>query len=415
LAGEITDQDEIRLDWKGSQAIEYSSELKGPAGSDRKLDWQTSTTSWQVGKLPAGDYTWTVYARNTGGKNQSAMNFKVSFSVMPPVTKMDPPLVSSSSAILLKWSVVSGLVDLDHFEIQVDDGGHGWEDIGQTYPASVRQAWYIGKLGHNYSFRMHAVNSHGVVEPYPSKAQVTANLEANCTADKYEKNGMDNQPKGYSMLNLLQVQEHNFCPANDQDWVAISMVKGKKYHITANPLSGGAAVNFKIFEGDGATIGGTNPAGAEGLARGRELPTILDWTADQTAMYLMRFTPSHPDLAGTDVRYNIQVAEVAERSPLLYGLSLLLIPLTFFIYKAIQKIRAIKVERAAAYMAVSQAIPRHHGIQPVDPQPGKKRTHKNLRETWRAVAAWFKPKLKRSPLPRAPRPQTLVMARKPKR
>jgi hypothetical protein len=29
LDGEITDQDEIRLDWKGSQGVEYSSELKG--------------------------------------------------------------------------------------------------------------------------------------------------------------------------------------------------------------------------------------------------------------------------------------------------------------------------------------------------------------------------------------------------
>jgi len=415
LNGEITDKDEIRLDWKGSQGIEYSSELKGPAGSDRKLEWQTSTTSWQVGKLPAGDYTWTVYARNAGGKNQSTMNFTVSFSDMPPVTKMDPPQVSRSSAILLKWSVVSGLVDLNHFEIQVNDGGHGWEDIGQTYPASARQAWYVGKLGHNYSFRMHAVNSHGVAEPYPSKAQVTANLETNCNADEYEKSGKDNEPQGYSMLNLLQVQEHNFCPANDQDWVAVSMVKGKKYRITANPLSGGASVNFKIFEGDGTTTGGTNPAGAEALAHGRELPTVLDWTADKTAMYLMRFVTSHPDLAGTDVRYTIQVEEVAERTPLLYGLSLLLIPLTLFIYKAIQKIRAIKVEKAAAYMAVSQTIPRHHGDQPFDPQPGKKRAHKNLRETWGAVAAWLKPTIKRSPLPRAPRPQTLVMARKPKR
>ena len=343
------------------------------------------------------------------------MKFKVSFSDMPPVTRMEPPQVSRSSAILLKWSVVSGLIDLDHFEIQVDDGINPWTNLEQTYPASARQAWFVGKLGHNYSFRMHAVEKSGVAEPYPSESQVTAKIEGECNADKYDKSGKDSQPQGYTMLTLLQPQEHNFCPVNDQDWVAVSLVKDKKYRITANPESGGASVNFKIFEGDGVTTGGTNPAGAEALAHGRELPTVLTWKADKTAMYLLRFSPSHPDLAGTDVRYNIQVEEVAERSPLLYGLSLLLLPLTFFIYKAIQKIKAIRVERAAAYMVAGQTIPRHHGDQPVDEQPGKKRAHKNLRETWGAVSAWFKPKIKRGPLPRAPRPQALVMARKPKR
>ena len=415
LDGEITDKDEIRLDWKGSQGIEYSSGLTGRGGFERSLEWQTNSTSWQVGKLPAGNYTWTVYARNAGGKTQTVMKFTVSFSDPPPVTKMEPPQVSRSSAVLLKWSVVSGLVDLDHFEIQVDDGTNPWTDFEQTYPASARQAWFVGKLGHSYAFRLHAVDKSGIAEPYPSESQATAKIESSCNADKYDKNGKDNQPQGYTMLTLLQPQEHNFCPENDQDWVAVSLVKGKKYRITANPQSGGASVNFKIFEGDGATTGGTNPAGAEALAHGRELPTVLNWTADKTAMYLLRFAPSHPDLAGTDVRYTIQVEEVADRNPLLYGLSLLLLPLTFFIYKAVQKIKAIKVERAAAYMAAGQTIPRHHGEQLDEDKPGKKRAHKNLRETLGAVSAWFKPKIKRSPLPLAPRPQALVMARKPKR
>jgi hypothetical protein len=273
----------------------------------------------------------------------------------------------------------------------------------------------VGKLGHNYNFRMHAVAKSGVAEPYPSESQTSAKIESECAVDKYDKNAKDNVPQGYTMLTLLTPQEHNFCPTNDVDWVAVSLVKDKKYRITANPQSGGASVNFKIFEGDGITTGGTNTAGSEALAHGRELPTILNWTADKTAMYLIRFTPSHPDLAGTDVRYTILVEEVAQRSPWLYGLSLLLLPLTFFIYKGIQKIKAIRMEQAAAYMTAGQTIPRHHGEQPVDEQPGKKRAHKNLRETWVGVAAWFRPKIKRAPLPLAPRPQALVMARKPKR
>lgn len=150
------------------------------------MDWQTDT-SWVVGKLPAGKYTWTVIARNTTGTNQSSLQFDVSFSEAPPTSQLEPlPAGQKNSAILLKWKVISGLVDLDGFEIQYRDNGGNWTTYNQKYTAADRQDWFIGELGHSYQFRIHSFDKSGSLEPYPDSAQAKITIENHCTPDSYD-------------------------------------------------------------------------------------------------------------------------------------------------------------------------------------------------------------------------------------
>jgi hypothetical protein len=406
INGEITDQQDVTLTWTDSgDNLKYSATLKGPSSGPMSMDWQTDT-SWDVGKLPAGKYTWTVIARNAAGTNQTSMQFDVSFSDAPPTSQLEPlPSSQKSSAILLKWKVISGLVDLDGFEIQYLDNGGKWTDYNQKYSAADRQGWFVGQLGHTYSFRIHSFDKHGSVEPYPNAAQAKTTIETTCTPDNYDKTNSDGSLLAAVKISVGQTQTHNFCPKSDVDWLQFTTQAGKTYDITTSPVSGAASTNIEVIAGDGKDVK------AHATSSTPDGTTVLKWKAREGKIYFIRITPFDNRLAGTNTNYKISLA--SESLPwYYYMLILLLAPLGWGGYKAFKLLQAKRAVPAAGYAAETRGIPLSFADDP-PPLPRKQRTHKNFNEVWASLVIWAN-HITRS-LRGDPGPRKLAMARRPRR
>jgi hypothetical protein len=413
LNGAITDQQDLTLTWTDSgDGLKYSATLTGPSSGPMKLDWQTDT-SWVVGKLPAGKYTWTVTARNAiGASTSTCMVFNVSFSDAPPTSQLEPLSSSQkSSAILLKWKVISGLVDLDGFEIQYRDNGGNWTNYSQKFTAADRQAWFIGEVGHTYTFRIHSFDKHGSIEPYPDVAQAKTTIETVCTPDSYDKKNSDGALLSASKISVGQTQTHNFCPKADVDWIQFTTQAGKTYDIKTWPVSGAAATSIEVIAGDGKDIKAhITPSTPDGT-------TLLKWKAREGKIYFIRVKPFDPNLAGTNTSYNISLA--SESLPwYYYPLFLLVLPLGWGGYKAVKWFQAkraslpAKAASSGGYAADTRGIPLSFADNPM-PLPRKQRVHKNFNEAWTSLVIWANHVTRR--LRGEAVPHKLSMARRPRR
>jgi murein DD-endopeptidase MepM/ murein hydrolase activator NlpD len=410
LNGEITDQQDLTLTWTGSgDNLKYSATLKGPSSGSMTMDWQTDT-SWVVGKLPAGKYTWTVTARNAAGSVSTSLTFNVSFSDAPPTSQLEPLSASQkSSAILLKWKVISGLVDLDGFEIQYRDNGGSWTNYSTKFTAADRQAWFIGEVGHTYAFRIHSFDKHGSIEPYPDNAQAKTVIDTACTADSYDKKKSDGTLLTAGKIAVGETQTHNFCPKADMDWIQFTTQAGKTYDIKTWPVSGAAATSIEVLAGDGKDIKAhSTPSTPDGT-------TVLKWKAREGKIYFIRIKPFDPNLAGTNTSYKISV--VSETLPwYYYTLIVLVVPLGWAGYKGVKWSNAKRSAHGAAapagYAADTRGIPLSFADNP-PPLPRKQRVHKNFSEAWTSLVIWANQTARR--LRGETIPRRLSMARRPRR
>jgi murein DD-endopeptidase MepM/ murein hydrolase activator NlpD len=411
INGEVTDQQDLTLTWTDSgDKLTYSATLKGPSSGSMQMNWQAET-AWVVGKLPAGKYTWTVTARNAAGTASTSMTFNVSFSDAPPTSQLEPLLATQkSSAILLKWKVISGLVDLDGFEIQYRDNGGKWTDYGQKFTAADRQTWFVGEVGHTYSFRIHSFDKHGSIEPYPDNAQTKTAIETACTPDNYDKKNSDGTLLSAAKISVGQTQTHNFCPKNDVDWIQFTTQAGKTYDIKTWPVSGAAATSIEVIAGDGKDIKAhITPSTPDGT-------TVLKWKAREGKIYFIRIKPFDNNLAGTNTSYNISV--VSENLPWYYYT--LVLPLALLGWGGYKGVKWLKAKRAASgpaaasqgYAAETRGIPLSFADNP-PPLPRKQRVHKNFNEAWTSLVIWANQTTRR--LRGEPVPHKLSMARRPRR
>ena len=70
--GSLSAVDSFLLDWKGAGGgVDYQATLTYPNSTQVTSPWLRAT-SWSVGSLPAGNYTWTVTARNKAGQATSS-------------------------------------------------------------------------------------------------------------------------------------------------------------------------------------------------------------------------------------------------------------------------------------------------------------------------------------------------------
>jgi murein DD-endopeptidase MepM/ murein hydrolase activator NlpD len=317
---EVMDNFDLILTWNGDgdERTQFYSSLKGPSDTLKKLDWQKGT-SWEVGQLKAGEYTWTVLARNPGGKSQSQTTFKVGFSDPPPVSEMEP--ISNherTTAILLRWKVISGLMKLDHFTIQFRENGSGWTDWSMKLPADKREVWFVGKLGKKYDFRIRAVDTNGIAEPWSDKPEATFTTEKGCEPDQYEtaKKGGDDRAQGANELLPGVMQIHNFCPTDDGDWLTFSAKAGETYHFTADAISGSATIKLELRDGNGNVVINEDSVPVENAilldshSESIGKSTSLEWTAPEMKTYFLHLSSTNPDLAGTDVVYHLLMERV---------------------------------------------------------------------------------------------------------
>ena len=333
--GMLTQEDAVTLSWQGGESDqEFRSELSGPNNFHKSLDWQ-SNTSWEVGKLAIGDYTWTVWVRNVVGENQATLTFSVYEAKKPFSSHLEPlESVQLTTAILLTWQVDEGSDKVAKFEVQYRAGDSDWTDWDASLTGEMRQAWFLAEPGQSYAFRIRSVNQDGRVEPYPDEAEATVQVAPNCSVDEYELDGgADNTWEGATAIEVDQSQSHNICGLSDEDWIFFSAKGGKLYRISSEPQKGGAAVGIQLYDVDHTTLLG------EQWPEELQTAAQLEWTAPQDGLYYVRMLPLDSRLVGTDTVYRARVDQLSQVfSPPLVCTSLLL-PAIWAVIRGLQALK----------------------------------------------------------------------------
>jgi hypothetical protein len=297
-----TNQDALTLSWQDiGSASGYRSTLNGPDGFTRVREWAVDT-NWKVGKLPLGDYTWTVQARNLAGESQAEVKFSVIPVSQPPVTHLEALAPeSSASAVLLKWTVDSGEKDLSGFHLQYREENGDWKEWDKPLDAKARQVWFIGKLGKHYQFRLRGVSQDGGAEAYGNGAEVSTHIQDTCQEDRYDQGGIaDNSLEHAAPIEINQAQEHNFCVTGDEDWLVFPAQRGRQYQINLDP-TGIMAANLQLYGKDHVSVV------AEQAASDYNQSIHLTWTPAEDGLYYVRVRPLTAGLAGSDASYKIEI------------------------------------------------------------------------------------------------------------
>ncbi len=318
LSAPLTTEIPITLSWDAQSGVETSSQLTGPGGYSNALDWQTDTT-WNIGMLEAGTYTWTVQARNLAGIAAVTEEFTIVAKPEPPVSAMLAlPSTSDSTALELQWEVTAGADRIDHFELQYRVDGGEWALYDPAPLAEARSVVFNAEAGKTYEFRIRAIAVDSIDEAFPDAPEAVTQVAsvAICMPDNYElANGSDASFAAASPFTLGETQEHDWCPAGDTDWVTFQAKTGDQLQITTEPLAVGSAAGIILYDTDGSTIlGSVQPVDENSGAS-------LDWTVPSDGTYAVQLSPVNPAVTGTDARYKVSVVSKGkvELPPLLCG------------------------------------------------------------------------------------------------
>ncbi len=318
-----TDADELTLTWEApiDPTAEYGAELTGPQGLQRLLDWQKKK-QWSVGMLPAGEYTWTLAARNPLGESHSTLQFAILPADPPPSTTLEAlPEESLSSALRLKVVVLEGAADLAKVEIQARVGSGAWTPWKDVLPGD-KEVWYFGLPGKTYAFRVRGTDAKGNVEEFPTQADAVTKIAAACEADAFDQpQGADDGFASAALLAPGVPGEHNFCPINDEDWMAFEVEEGSSYRLESSPLSPGAGAALQVFQADGMTLL------AEAVPPDLTSSARVEWTAAESGRVYVRAVPADDRLAGTETRYGLRLEKTSQVQPGVLVCGSLLLPL----------------------------------------------------------------------------------------
>ena len=232
---------------------------------------------------------------NAGGANGVLMT-DMAPDLTTPVSDLDDlPATVNSTAVQLTWSASDVQNDIERFDLQYSLNGGAWTDWAVTPGPADRSAWFIGQPG-AYQFRLRTVDAAGNHESFPSAAETAATLNATCANDASEPG--NNASAGASGLTPGEVRELVFCQ-NDTDWVSFQAQAGVEYALLFPSVSGGAAVQARLY----------NPAGtsilAQGSAPGPGQSLSLRWTAPANGTYLIEMRPANAAVYGSAVRYRV--------------------------------------------------------------------------------------------------------------
>ena len=186
----------ITLTWKADNGLKFRSELNGAGGYKTSIDWQESN-KWDVGRLPADEYTWTVWSQNFMGENSATLQFNVQPASTAVITRMNQlqPLYYST-AVPLEWEVLSGADQIDYFEIEYQQDGTAWQPIEGPFSAEQRSSIFRGMAGSSYLFRLQTVDLTNRYEEMTDDHIRQTRIAPACDPDSYEANsGGDNLPQ----------------------------------------------------------------------------------------------------------------------------------------------------------------------------------------------------------------------------
>ncbi len=293
---------DIQFSWTTEADTTYQAALTGPDNYNSTTDW-LDTGLWHVGALPVGDYTMTVTAKNLAGTVAATTTFTVVEPVPAPVAALDAlPEVTQSTAVKLTWQVSSGADLIDHFEIRYRlYATPDWSDWKKQPVADDRSAIFYGEMGNTYEFQLRAVAKNGDALDFGTDAQTRTYLTNSCVDDAFEGSDPgDDEQTSAAQLTVSVEQTHNWCPANDVDWLTFQATQGQSLEISAVPTGTNSAAVIYLYDTDGTTLlGEHHPSDANATS-------MLDWTVPFDGVYYLKLVPSDSKAYGTDATYTVK-------------------------------------------------------------------------------------------------------------
>ena len=331
---DLNDRTDLELSWAfGKSGVEFRSVLEGQQGWRLETSWQTENI-WKVGKLPAGAYNWTVWARNISGESEARIDFEVGLADPPPTTTLLAlPAESPSTAVYLQWNVDQGIEDLSYFDLQIQENGAEWTNLANNIPNDQRSFWFWGAPGYQYAFRLRGVDVSNNQESFSEIADASTKITFECSPDAYENTGLDNTWPGAAVLDINQGQQHNFCGSQDVDWMSFSANADQKYTIHVKPVDSGVSAAFQLFAPDRYQVLG------ETSATDFNQPVSLEWTAPEDGTYYLAVRPFDERLTGSGTKYEVVVESTTTVSPAVFTCSALFLPLIYALVKLFQRFK----------------------------------------------------------------------------
>jgi hypothetical protein len=113
----------------------------------------------------------------------------------------------------------------------------------------------------------------------------------------------DNTTTGAVTLATNVLQNHNFCPVNDVDWVKINLLAGKEYLYMVSSKGGEAGMKVQLYASNQTTLL------KEMVAPGFGQSVAFKYTPSQTQTGYMKITPLDNRLAGNNTQYSVWYGE----------------------------------------------------------------------------------------------------------
>jgi len=331
----INEGESVTLTWSGENGLEFRSELIGADGFNASIDWQESNI-WETGQLPADEYTWAVWSRNFVGENSATLQFDVlpaSIAVKTRMKELQP--LYYSTAVPLEWEVLNGEDQIEYFEIEYMQDGTAWQHIEEPFSGEQRSSVFQGTPGSSYSFRLQTIDKSNHYEDITEDHIRDTRIAPACDPDSYEaKSGGDNLPQAANTLEFGEIQNHNICGLNDEDWYKFNATQGINYKLYAEPDQPSTAIQMQLFRSPGSNLL------LEGRSESAGNPVTLGWTAENNEELFLLVRSMDPATYGTDVAYKISMDRKIESSPPPFLCSGIILPLGWGLKRLVRQLKA---------------------------------------------------------------------------
>jgi hypothetical protein len=255
-------------------------------------------TEGQSGALAVIAYDWEDNARVVA-------DWSVPIDDHPPATALNPLSGNiHGNGIYLSWVATDSYSRIRNLDIQYQlDRSGSWQTWQTGIPGGQRDAWYIVETGHRYDFRMRGLDTAGNQESYPANAETFTTSSGNCTPDKFELGEGDDESLHATGLDLDVYQEdHNYCEADDIDWVSFTAQAGRIYLITIWPdETSPLGSSIDLYQTDESSP--LNHWEAPDLMS----PLMIKWQAPADGLYLLKLTSLLPGIMGDNTAYSVRV------------------------------------------------------------------------------------------------------------
>jgi len=175
-----------------------------------------------------------------------------------------------------------------------DDGGQG---------SGSRIVWSSPSTGTYYA----RVTQFDTGVSGPDTSYGLSVVDQRCQGDAYEDDGSSARARAISIDG--PPQDHNFCPARDEDWVVFDATAGLTYTIQTTDLGSECDTTLTLYDADGTTQLAFNDDYAAGLA------SRIDYTFPVSGSYYVKAQHFSADRYGLGTEYRLSVQEDAPPHP----------------------------------------------------------------------------------------------------